>query len=487
MDDAAYAGVQNEPDAGGAGAPPVPNAGLGIPSVSGGPPPWEGPPTPTAPDLPAMPSNAPAIQGLLQKLDALQHPQQAAPPSRLAQVLKFLVPLVGASVAAGRGMGAEGWAQGAARADAAQQAKQRAASQQADQDAQAQERIAQAIHQLQIEDITNKRAQAIAAHQKELEAGKTAAAARQKTNDLYKFVNTQTANAAQANNWAKNALELANAHPDNISKLSVEGPNDEPIPLQKLVDLGYVSKDAKTGLYTMNSRKPPITKTVEDAGQLYSVQLDPTTNQELSRTWVGQKLDKAPPTPHFSFMPQFDETGIRQTGVLRGNTLTGELAPAPGGAGLVTRPAPGATPVARQQQMAKYAGEDVDSALAQVNAAELAGLLGPGAGRLYGQFLSGTIGSTGDPKIDQQLGGLKQSIQNLKMSYPPALTGSVRGGGAVSQLNGTLNSDKFSADLLRGSLAEMKKAADERAGTVKDTTTVGETYVKDASGKWVKQ
>jgi hypothetical protein len=143
MDDAAFAGAVNAPDAGGAGVPDVPDAGVGIPSVAQG-----------SPVAPAPSPNAAAILGLQQKLAAMQNPPAAAAPSKLAQVLKFLVPLVGASVAAGRGMGAEGWAEGAQKADAAQIVKQRAAALQADQDAQAQERISQAIHQLQQEDIS---------------------------------------------------------------------------------------------------------------------------------------------------------------------------------------------------------------------------------------------------------------------------------------------------------------------------------------------
>lgn len=140
MDDVAFAGAENAPDAGGAGVPDVPDAGVGIPSVAASP--------------PAASPNAAAILGLQQKLAGMQNPQPKAPPSQLAQVLKFLVPLVGASVAAGRGMGAEGWAQGAQRANDVQAQRQRMASQQADQDAQAQERVAQAIKSLQQEDIT---------------------------------------------------------------------------------------------------------------------------------------------------------------------------------------------------------------------------------------------------------------------------------------------------------------------------------------------
>lgn len=155
MDPVAFAGAENAPDAGGAGVPDVPQAGVGIPSVPSGAP---TPPAP-APMPEAPPPNAAAILGLQQRLAAMQNPPQAAQPSKLAQVLKFLVPLIAGSVTAAKGMGAEGWAQGTQRADDAQMAKQKAAALQADQDAQAQDRITQAIRNLQVEDMAREKQQ----------------------------------------------------------------------------------------------------------------------------------------------------------------------------------------------------------------------------------------------------------------------------------------------------------------------------------------
>ena len=186
MLDTAFAGAENAPDAGGAGVPDVPNAGIGIPSVAGRAPLIS---TPSAlfPPLPqSQPQeeespNAAAILGLQQKLAAMQNPPAAAQPSKLAQVLKFLVPLIGATVSAGRGMGAEGWAHGIQQADDAQAAKQHAAAQQADQDAQAQERIAIALKDLQNQDHV-RRAALVA--QRKVDAQTADAAMRAKHTDL---------------------------------------------------------------------------------------------------------------------------------------------------------------------------------------------------------------------------------------------------------------------------------------------------------------
>lgn len=122
----------------------------------------------------------------------------------------------------------------------------------------------------------------------------------------------------------------------------------------------------------------------------------------------------------------------------------------------------------RQQDAAKLAQGDVNSVLDQVDAAEKAGLLGPGAGRVFGQFLAGTVGSTGDAKADAQLGGLRAAIKDLNGSYPLAISGSTRGGG-TDRLNTVLNSDKFSADLMRGALHEIGGALARRANQSGDT------------------
>ncbi len=122
----------------------------------------------------------------------------------------------------------------------------------------------------------------------------------------------------------------------------------------------------------------------------------------------------------------------------------------------------------RQRKLAEFASGDVAAALDQIDAAEKAGLLGPAAGRTYGKFLAGLVGSTGDPAVDKRLGGLKAAIKDLNTSYPMAISGTARGGGgAIDRLHSVLDSDKLSADLMRGALHEISGALARRTATPK--------------------
>jgi hypothetical protein len=180
---------------------------------------------------------------------------------------------------------------------------------------------------------------------------------------------------------------------------------------------------------------------------------------------VFEKPEKAPkdPTPHFQLQPEVDPATGKQTGRFLGfNTLTNSWEPVKGDGPTGTKAAPGAAQTSRQETLAGFAGEDIDSALSQIDAAQKAGLLGPVNGRVIGQFLGGTVGSTGNPDTDKQLGGLRGAIATLKQSYPPAISGSVRGAGAGDKLKTVLDTDKFSSDMLRGALTDMKAATTRR-------------------------
>lgn len=150
---------------------------------------------------------------------------------------------------------------------------------------------------------------------------------------------------------------------------------------------------------------------------------------------------------------------------VRVNSHTGQVKPVtlPEGVNAAKASTPNRQ-IERQQKAADLASGDVTAALDQVDAAEKQGLLGPSAGRYYGQFLAGTVGSTGDPAADQRLGGLRAAIKDLNTSYSMAISGTARGGGgATDRLNSVLNSDKFSADLMRGALHEISGALARRA------------------------
>lgn len=485
----ADAGAQNETDDGGAGSPELQsNAGASLPSV-----PDYGPAQPQA--GPPAPANSAAIAALQQRLAQMQNPVQPQ-ETGLHHVLRTVLPLIAASYAAGTGRGAAGYAEGFQRADEAQAAKQRATALQADQDAQAQMRVADAIRALQAQDeaqsrqrLADVRAAELKQRQDAAEADRVRKETRQRALDMNTFLSKQ----AENKNWVTNTLGLINQDPSQIDRLSVQSPWGDPIPMRQIVDLGYMTKNPDTGQYEVKAKKAPTEKLVHDNGQIYSVMLDPETNQVLSRTYMGEDKEKAPPTPHFTLQPEVDENG-KQTGNFKGyNTLTNTWEPVKGEGPKATKAAPGAAQASREELHAQTAGADIDEALKQVDAADKAGLLGPGAGRAYGQFLAGTVGSTGDEKKDTQLGALRSAISTLKISYPGAITGGAGGRGVslTNRLDKVLNDEHMSASLIKGALTDMRGAVARRSEkpsqNKNDVVVDGGTYVKGPDGKWVKQ
>ena len=219
---------------------------------------------------------------------------------------------------------------------------------------------------------------------------------------------------------------------------------------------------------------PRLVPTVQNGRTVY------TPESEAAGLPVPDKPDK-PEKDHYQLQPELDATG-KQTGKYfsfntdrnRWETVQGE---GPG----ATKAAPGAAQNNRQQTLAGYANEDIDSALKQVEGAEKAGLLGPVNGRVVGQFLGGVVGSTGNPQTDNQLGALRGAIQTLNTSYGPAITGSPRGAGAANKLKTVLDTDKFSADSLRGALGEMKAATGRRSTDA--TPAAGSVHMKAPDGR----
>lgn len=187
------------------------------------------------------------------------------------------------------------------------------------------------------------------------------------------------------------------------------------------------------------------------------------------------------PVSHYSILSQTGADGA-QLPPMAFDSLTGTARGIPGvGANKASPAAPGAAQSARQAKAAQFALGDVESVQQQLDAADKAGLIGPGAGRVNGQFLAGLIGSTGNPEADRQLGGLKAAITDLKTSYPMAISGTARGGGgATDRLQSVLNSDKLSADLMHGALDEIRGSLTRRAGTKPDdggaVPSVGGTF-----------
>lgn len=88
--------------------------------------------------------------------------------------------------------------------------------------------------------------------------------------------------------------------------------------------------------------------------------------------------------------------------------------------------------------------------------ADKAGYIGPGAGRVYNQFMAGKIGSTGDDKADMLLGKLRSMDSLLKTGAMRVHFGSRGGQNMYEHFSQMLNTGKQSAALLNGSLDTME-------------------------------
>lgn len=87
-----------------------------------------------------------------------------------------------------------------------------------------------------------------------------------------------------------------------------------------------------------------------------------------------------------------------------------------------------------------------------VSQADQKGFIGPGAGRIYSQFLAGTVGSTGNPEADRLLGELKATDSLLKTGAMRVHFGAKGGQQMYDHFSELLNSGKQSAAMLNGSL-----------------------------------
>lgn len=87
-----------------------------------------------------------------------------------------------------------------------------------------------------------------------------------------------------------------------------------------------------------------------------------------------------------------------------------------------------------------------------VSEADQKGYIGPAAGRLYGQFLAGKVGSTGNPDADELLGKLRATDSLLKSGTLKVHFGSRGGQAMYSHFSDLLNSGKQSAATMNGAL-----------------------------------
>lgn len=112
--------------------------------------------------------------------------------------------------------------------------------------------------------------------------------------------------------------------------------------------------------------------------------------------------------------------------------------------------------VRTRRDLATHVGEGIDQAQASLDEAQKAGVLGPLAGRTYGEFLAGKVGSTGDEKTDELLGRLRMDLQAASTGFA-ALHG--RGGanaGMARDIEKKMDSTYMSHALISGGLKSIK-------------------------------
>lgn len=90
-----------------------------------------------------------------------------------------------------------------------------------------------------------------------------------------------------------------------------------------------------------------------------------------------------------------------------------------------------------------------------IQQADAQGYIGPGAGRIYGQFLAGTVGTTGDPQADALLGKLRTTDSLIRSGMLRTHFGARGGQQMYDKFAQMLNTGKQSAAMLNGSLDQM--------------------------------
>ena len=91
-----------------------------------------------------------------------------------------------------------------------------------------------------------------------------------------------------------------------------------------------------------------------------------------------------------------------------------------------------------------------------IQEADAKGYIGPGAGRIYGQFLAGGVGSTGDPQADALLGKLRTTDSLIKSGMLRTHFGARGGQQMYEHFSKMLNSGNQSAAMMGGSLDAME-------------------------------
>ncbi len=94
----------------------------------------------------------------------------------------------------------------------------------------------------------------------------------------------------------------------------------------------------------------------------------------------------------------------------------------------------------------------IDTLRNLVEEADQKGYIGPAAGRVYGEFLAGKVGSTGDREADQLLGRLRATDSLMKTGTMKVHFGSRGGSQMYDHFSDMLNTGKQSKAVLNGAL-----------------------------------
>jgi hypothetical protein len=197
--------------------------------------------------------------------------------------------------------------------------------------------------------------------------------------------------------------------------------------------------------------------------------------QELADLKAGQNGQQK---DHFTFLPTF-ENG-QPNGVAVGNTSTGVLKPVQGAP--VIRATPGGAQAGKDALNRQHALGAISRLDADIDEADKAGLLGPGAGRLYDALAK--LGTTGDPAKDQIIGNIKGDLTLAKMHVDSGIGGARAAASPLLMKNWEDLALKSSKDLLKGYTGAMRK--DMSDGATGAPTGGGKRIIYDMNGNAVK-
>lgn len=201
-------------------------------------------------------------------------------------------------------------------------------------------------------------------------------------------------------------------------------------------------------------------KTVKYKGQVVDANYNPKTRRYTDNKGADITAD----VQHYEKPPAPDRTlVVTDDGFRRRSDVSNDV-----GSGKTVNPQDPAQ-VRTRLDLASHVTDGIDQAQASLDEAEKAGVLGPLAGRTYGEFLSGKVGSTGDEKTDELLGRLRMDLQAASTGFA-ALHG--RGGanaGMARDIEHKMDSTYMSHALISGGLKSIKgwttRYATKKTGT----------------------